>query len=301
MNELSPQPPFSVIMPTRNRASQFAVALRSVLDQRFPNFEVIVVDDGSSEEQTPHYRDILAAVSDRARLLTLVRTEHGHGQSYALNFGAAHAYGNYLCFLDDDDQWTDPEHLGRTAVVIAACPKRIDLVLANQKAYRNGTPTDRVVWIEDLRDHLNNAPDAAAATRNGGGTTALPGPLPPEHHHRVARILPGDRRLDEGLRYECDRDFYLRAIDRPADQVLACTVSRHNIPDPAAAEACRRGIGNVEAPVSATGMDKAVLFAAHPELRRYAMRHRLYVLEHIALEACGQGAMTVQPITGGKH
>ena len=129
MTEPRPRLLFSVIIPTRNRASLFAVALQSVLDQRFREFEVIAVDDGSSEEHAACYRDAVAAVADKVRLLTLVRTQRGHGQAYALNFGTAHAQGDYCCFLDDDDQWTDPEHLSRTAATILACAEPVDLAL----------------------------------------------------------------------------------------------------------------------------------------------------------------------------
>lgn len=292
MTEPSPRPLFSVIIPTRNRASLFAVALQSVLDQRFGEFEVIVVNDGSSEEHAPRYRDVLESVSDTVRLLTLVRTERGHGQSYALNFGAAHAYGDYLCFLDDDDQWTDPEHLGRAAEVIAACAERIDLVLANQKAFRNGTPIERVVWLEDLQDRLRDAPDPT------GAHTVTPADLLLCQAHCHLNTTIASRAfyleiggLDEGLRYECDRDFYLRAIDRARlIKFLPYTVSRHNIPDPVAGASMSTAESEMSKRLyQLRVLDKAVLFTTRPELRRYAMRHRLYVLEHIAAEALRAG------------
>lgn len=292
MTEPSPRPLFSVIIPTRNRPPVFAVALQSVLDQRFREFEVIVVNDGSSEEYAPRYRDILEPVADRVRLLTLVRTEHGHGQSYVRNFGAAHAYGDYLCFLDDDDQWTDPEHLSRAAAVIAAGAERIDLVLANQKAFRNGTPIGRVVWIEDLLGRLKNAPDATGAYT----VTVAELLLCQAHCHLNTTIVSRDfyleiGGLDEGLRYEEDRDFYLRAIDRARlIKFLPDTVSRHNIPDPAAgASTSTAGSELSKRLYQLRVLDKAILFATRPELRRYAMRHRLYALEHIAVEALRAG------------
>ena len=52
---------FSVIIPTRNRAALFEIALRSVLEQRFRNFEVIVVNDGSSEEHEVRTRELVEA------------------------------------------------------------------------------------------------------------------------------------------------------------------------------------------------------------------------------------------------
>jgi glycosyltransferase involved in cell wall biosynthesis len=292
MTEPRPRLLFSVIIPTRNRASLFAVALQSVLDQRFREFEVIAVDDGSSEEHAACYRDAVAAVADKVRLLTLVRTQRGHGQAYALNFGTAHAQGDYCCFLDDDDQWTDPEHLSRTAATILACAEPVDLVLANQQAFRNGSLIDRVVWIEDLGDRLKGPPDAT-----GAYTVGVPELLLCQAHCHLNTItisrdlyleLDG---LDEGLRYECDRDFYLRAIDRARlIKFLPNIVSRHNIPDPLG----RANMSTAESEMSKRlyqlrVLDKAVLFATRPELRRYAMRHRLYVLEFIAVEALRMG------------
>ena len=139
----SERPLFSVIIPTRNRPSLFATALASVLDQHFDAFEVIVVNDGSSEEHEPRYRELVRAADRTVRLLSLVRTERGHGPGYALNFGAAHASGDYLCFLDDDDQWTDLEYLGRADAAIAVGMPPADLIFAKQRGFRDGTPPGR--------------------------------------------------------------------------------------------------------------------------------------------------------------
>ena len=75
----------------------------------------------------------------------------------------AHSRGSYLCFLDDDDQWTDPEHLGRVARVIAESTAPIDLIFANQKAFRDGIPAADVSWIEGVEKRSRGGPDAAGA------------------------------------------------------------------------------------------------------------------------------------------
>lgn len=279
---------FSVIIPTRNRAALFAVALQSVLDQRFRGFEVIVVNDGSSEEHEHRYREVVAAAPDRVTLLSLVRTGRGHGPGYAGNFGADHARGDYLCFLDDDDQWTDPDHLGRVAEVITSGVEKIDLILANQQAFRNGTPVAGTIWIEDLKEKLSGAPDAT------GAYTVTPAELLrcQAHCHLNTTIVSHDfyREIggfDQELRYEQDREFYLRAIDRASSiKFLPYTVSRHNIPDPAA----QTSVSTAESELSKRlyqlrVLDKTVLFSRRSELRRYAMRQRVYTLQHIAREA----------------
>lgn len=288
------RPLFSVVLPTRNRPGLFAVALRSVLDQRYRDFEVIIVNDGSSEEHEPKYRDLVAQAPDTVRLLTLVHTERGHGQSYALNFGAAHARGAYLCFLDDDDQWTDPDHLRRVANVIAASADRVDVVLANQQAFLNGVPVARVVWIEDLQARLHRPPDTA------GAYTVTPTELLEcqAHCHLNTTVVLRSfylqiGGLDEGLRYECDREFYLRAVDRAGSiRFLPDTIARHNIPDPAA----KTSMSTAESELSKRlyqlrVFDKTALLSARPELRRHAMRQRAYILQHIAEEAARGGRL----------
>ena len=90
-------PAFSVIIPTYNRAAVLPKAVRSVLAQDFEDLEVIVVDDGSSDETA----DVIRTLDDdRVRY---VRRENG-GLSRARNTGTERAEGRYLAFLDDDDE-----------------------------------------------------------------------------------------------------------------------------------------------------------------------------------------------------
>jgi glycosyltransferase involved in cell wall biosynthesis len=102
---MNPRPPeedavlVSVVIPTHNRCSVLAVTLRSVLEQRDVRFEVVVVDDGSSDD-TPAW---LASLGDpRVRVL---RNEVPAGVARARNLGIAAAQGTWVAFLDDDDLW----------------------------------------------------------------------------------------------------------------------------------------------------------------------------------------------------
>lgn len=90
-------PRFSVVIPTRNRRILLEETLASVWAQTFRDFEVIVVDDGSTDE-TAEY---LKSLGDR------VQTVHreGIGPGAARNAGAEIATGEYLAFLDSDDLW----------------------------------------------------------------------------------------------------------------------------------------------------------------------------------------------------
>ena len=85
----------SVIIPVHNRLEYLPQAIESALGQSYPQVEVIVVDDGSPKDPAP----VVARFDSRVRL---VRKTNG-GLASARNFGIAHALGEYLNFLDDDD------------------------------------------------------------------------------------------------------------------------------------------------------------------------------------------------------
>jgi glycosyltransferase involved in cell wall biosynthesis len=98
----------SVIVPTRNRSRLLTAALRSVLQQRDVDLEVIVVDEGSSDD-TPAI--LAAAAHDDPRVRT-IRHDINRGVSTARNRGAAEACGEWVAFIDDDDLWA-PDKLAR--------------------------------------------------------------------------------------------------------------------------------------------------------------------------------------------
>lgn len=87
----------SVIIATYNRAHFIKEAIESVLAQTYDDFEIIVVDDGS----TDNTRDVVTAYGDKVRYFLI---EHGN-QAIAMNYGIARATGEYIAFLDDDDLW----------------------------------------------------------------------------------------------------------------------------------------------------------------------------------------------------
>jgi GT2 family glycosyltransferase len=103
---LKMSPEVSVIIPTYNRASVFA-AIASVIAQRATNFELIVVDDGSTDDTWLELERTAAAVhaehADRIAM-QIVRTEN-RGVAAARNTGVALASAPLIAFLDSDDLW----------------------------------------------------------------------------------------------------------------------------------------------------------------------------------------------------
>jgi glycosyltransferase involved in cell wall biosynthesis len=90
-------PLVSVIIPTYNMARFVSEAVRSVLEQTYPKYEVIVVDDGSTDAT----KDELDKFGDQIRYLH----QDNRGPSAARNLGIKIARGEYICFLDSDDLW----------------------------------------------------------------------------------------------------------------------------------------------------------------------------------------------------
>ena len=90
-------PRFSVIIPTHNRCELLHDALASLWAQKFTDYEVIVIDDGSSDGTWEY----LQSVGPRIRAFR----QQNAGPGAARNLGAKHATGAYLAFMDSDDLW----------------------------------------------------------------------------------------------------------------------------------------------------------------------------------------------------
>ena len=96
---------FTVVIPTYNRATILPHAIRSVLDQTYADVELVVVDDGSDDDT----REVVAGFDDPR--ITYVG-QANRGVSAARNAGAAAARGDFIVFLDSDDELL-PEAVSR--------------------------------------------------------------------------------------------------------------------------------------------------------------------------------------------
>src|SRR4051812_26873537 len=94
----------SVIIPTYNRANVVSEAVESVLNQTYSKVELIVVDDGSTD-------DTLEKLRRFGNTITVI-TQENAGPSAARNAGIANARGDLIAFLDSDDLWL-PTNLER--------------------------------------------------------------------------------------------------------------------------------------------------------------------------------------------
>lgn len=100
-----PSPDISVVLPTFNRAAHIETAVESVFRQTFSNWELIIVDDGSSD-------NTFGTIDPYLMKSPAVRYMKHNNRKPALtrNAGIQAAFGRYITFLDSDDQYL-PEHL----------------------------------------------------------------------------------------------------------------------------------------------------------------------------------------------
>ncbi len=108
------QPKVSVIIPAFNSAPFIAETIQSVLAQTYGNFEIIVVDDGSTDTTL----DVLNEFGNQITVLT----KANGGPASARNLAIRNASGKYIAFLDADDLWT-PEKLAEQVAFLEAHPE----------------------------------------------------------------------------------------------------------------------------------------------------------------------------------
>jgi len=139
-------PLFSVIIPTHNRGQLLRQTLASVLSQREADFEVIVVDDGSTDE-TPQ---VLAEYASRVTVIT----QQNAGPGAARNRGVAEARGDYVAFLDSDDLWF-PWTLTTIRMAIERCAP-VSLITSCPCEFTSPTELDAIVHEEPRFERFND-------------------------------------------------------------------------------------------------------------------------------------------------
>lgn len=184
-------PRVSVVVPTRDRPRLLQRALRSVLNQTFRSFEILVIDDCSKTDP----RVVIDSFGDaRIRLL---RHNTPRGAAAARNSGINEAQGEYVAFLDDDDEWR-PEMLRRQVEALDTAPPMVA-----------GSYTGRSVISDSTKQELQNQLPAAVANpgrelpkTNGIGMTSC------MMLRRVCLERVGG--FDESLPSRQDRDLWIR-------------------------------------------------------------------------------------------
>lgn len=128
---MSRTPRVSIVMPTYNRRDTILRAIDSVRRQPFEDWELVVVDDGSTDGT----KDVVAGVDPRVRLIV----QENKGVAGARNTALAASRGQLISFLDSDDAWT-PHHLSLTTAFFDAHPNEQAVTTEFWESFGDGPP-----------------------------------------------------------------------------------------------------------------------------------------------------------------
>ncbi|MCM2272376.1 MAG: glycosyltransferase [candidate division Zixibacteria bacterium] len=225
------EPLVSVIIPTYNRADLLDRAICSVFEQSYLNFEILVIDDHSTDGTEQRIRE-LEEIDSRIRYLRNTREQ---GVSNTRNVGLDAAEGEYIAFLDSDDLW-EPHHVEWAIACFSKAPEatfyfgnRVQFDLSSGLRLGDpfpgtkilqqitGTALDERCWLLEPRFHEllycgNPMAVCSVVIRN----SAL-----------------RDLRFDPLLKAAEDRDFWLRVLLSEGSRVLfrdevVTLISRHD-------------------------------------------------------------------------
>lgn len=154
------KPTVSVIIPTYNRGSLLSRSVRSVLYQTYTDFELIVVNDGSSDNT-----DQIMKIFQDSRIV-YIKHSTNKGASAARNTGLKIAKGSFIAFQDSDDEWL-PEKLEKQVQILENSPIDVGVVYCDLNRYNlkgekryfsspNIMPEDGIIFEEALDDRVHN-------------------------------------------------------------------------------------------------------------------------------------------------
>ncbi|HEY0382755.1 MAG TPA: glycosyltransferase family A protein [Candidatus Elarobacter sp.] len=198
-------PLFSVVVATYNRGRHILPTLQSALEQSLPDFEIIVVGDGCTDDTMDVVRSIGSAQLSAHELAV-----NSGCQSAPNNAGIARARGRYIAYLGHDDVW-HPDHLARIAQVFARRPAT-DVVASG--CVFHGPQTSGMYFVTGFLDNAHPASEHF---------------LPPSAlaHRRdlTGRVGPWSR--PERVHAPVDCDIMLRAVRAGAVFASTGTVTVH--------------------------------------------------------------------------
>lgn len=141
----------SIIIPTYNRAHLIERSIRSILNQTYEEFELLIVDDGS----TDNTKEVVERIKD-SRIRYIPCGENG-GAARARNIGIAEAQYDYIAFQDSDDEW-HPDKLEKQMGVMMEASEDTGLVYCeyhyNGLGGREEITPDRKIPLEQKRGHI---------------------------------------------------------------------------------------------------------------------------------------------------
>jgi glycosyltransferase involved in cell wall biosynthesis len=158
----------SIILPTYNRARFLPQAIDSIRSQQFTDWELILVDDGSTDETAELWPTLTAEIQQPVRIIH----QENQGAYAARNTGLDHATGRYIAFFDSDDLWL-PHHLKDCVNALSENPD-VDWVYGACRLV--DADTNVVIAQSSFYDHAKPRPFLSLPRRHRGKLCVLESP-----------------------------------------------------------------------------------------------------------------------------
>jgi glycosyltransferase involved in cell wall biosynthesis len=185
-------PRISVVLPIYNRAGIIRRSIESILEQTYPAYEIIVVDDASTDGSP----DAAESIIDEC--IKVIRCKKNCGGAVARNVGIDAAQGDYIAFLDSDDTWLPDKLIHQVRLLDAVADKERTICYCNLEIIMERS---RKIWNKKLYDSSENISDYLISDRQAMQTSTL----------LMSAVLAREIRFNERLRNHQDWDFIFRA------------------------------------------------------------------------------------------
>lgn len=182
-------PLVTIITPTYNRAHLLPNVIKSVLNQTYPNWEYLIVDDASTDETAEVVQNI-----DDERIKYIPCPVNG-GNAQARNVGVNAAKGEFIAFIDSDDDY-HTDYLEKALNLLTSSPENIGFLYSGTRTVNLEGKSSEFIWIPNTENHSSQF---LYQLKVGIGRGFL-----------FRRECFSHLRFDENLRTAVDTDFLIR-------------------------------------------------------------------------------------------
>jgi glycosyltransferase involved in cell wall biosynthesis len=195
MYKQNSNPLVSVITPTFNRAHILPRAVKSMLQQTHSNFELIIIDDCSSDNT----REVIEELMQSDKRIHFIQLDRNQGASAARNMGLNAAKGDYITFIDSDDEYDSRKIERQLTKFLESTDEQLGVVTCGRKDFRKGVAYNE--WVPTI--NTNVLSNLFNDKRMGAGTPFL----------MVTKdVLQSGVRFDTNINVVEDFDFVVQSL-----------------------------------------------------------------------------------------
>lgn len=169
-------PLITVVIPAFNAEKYIGETLETVINQTYKNFEILIIDDGSTDK-TKHVVDRYISETLNYETLNYYWQKNSGGASSPRNFGISKARGKYIAFLDADDLWEET-HL-ENSVFFLESQSEIPFCFSNFIQIGESAPYENKNWFDlpQVQKHFNQIPHTVSKVVSKNGLIVFSRPM----------------------------------------------------------------------------------------------------------------------------